>query len=63
MQLSKLREYVDEDVSGAKEWQPTLKSLLVDANRRQLAVLLVWKLDGRTVRMLYLRLKSTQGNV
>ena len=47
-------EYVDVGISGSKEKRPGLDRLLVDAHRRRLDVILVWKLDrfGRSLRHL-----------
>lgn len=47
-------EYVDMGISGSKEKRPELDRLLVDAHRRRLDVILVWKLDrfGRSLRHL-----------
>lgn len=47
-------EYVDVGISGSKEKRPELDKLLVDAHRRRLDVILVWKLDrfGRSLRHL-----------
>ncbi len=47
-------EYVDRGVSGAKDRRPALDTLLVDAKRRRLDVLVVWRLDrlGRNLRHL-----------
>ena len=44
-------EYVDVGISGSKEKRPELDRLLVDAHRRRLDVILVWKLDrfGRSL--------------
>src|ERR1017187_7008060 len=66
MQLAELREYasrrgweimgeyVDEGVSGSKESRPELNRLMADAHRRQLDIVLVWKIDrfGRSLRHL-----------
>jgi DNA invertase Pin-like site-specific DNA recombinase len=66
MQLAELREYasrrgweimgeyVDEGVSGSKECRPELNRLMSDAHRRQLDIVLVWKIDrfGRSLKHL-----------
>jgi DNA invertase Pin-like site-specific DNA recombinase len=47
-------EYIDHGVSGAKDRRPALDALLKDAKRRQLDVLVCWRLDrlGRNLRHL-----------
>lgn len=66
MQLSELREYasrrgwkivgeyVDEGISGSKEFRPKLNVLMADAHRRKFDVVLVWKIDrfGRSLKHL-----------
>jgi DNA invertase Pin-like site-specific DNA recombinase len=66
MQLSELREYasrrgwtitseyVDQGVSGSKEWRPQLNQLMADAHRRTFDAVLVWKIDrfGRSLKHL-----------
>jgi DNA invertase Pin-like site-specific DNA recombinase len=39
------REYVDKGVSGAKDRRPALDSLMADARKRKIDVVLVWKFD------------------
>jgi DNA invertase Pin-like site-specific DNA recombinase len=55
-------EYVDRGVSGAKDRRPALDQLIVDAKRRKLDVLVVWRLDrlGRNLRHLILLLDDLQ---
>src|SRR5438045_4383040 len=52
------QEFVDRGVSGSKERRPALDTLLADAKRRRVDVLVVWKLDrlGRNLRHLILLL-------
>ncbi len=52
------REYVDRGISGAKAQRPALDDLLQAARRRELDVILVWKLDrfARSLRHLILTL-------
>ena len=47
-------EYTDHGVSGAKESRPALDRLMKDARRRQVDVVIVWRLDrmGRSLRHL-----------
>ena len=47
-------EYVDRGVSGSKDRRPGLDSLVHDARRRRVDVLVVWRLDrlGRNLRHL-----------
>jgi DNA invertase Pin-like site-specific DNA recombinase len=47
-------EYIDEGISGSRESRPALDSLIKDAKRRRLDVLVVWRLDrlGRSLRHL-----------
>ena len=66
MQLAELREYasrrgweivgeyVDEGVSGSKEFRPELSRLMGDSHRRQFDLVLVWKIDrfGRSLKHL-----------
>lgn len=49
-----IAEYIDEDISGAKESRPALNRLLTDARQRKLDAVLVWKLDrfGRSLKHL-----------
>jgi DNA invertase Pin-like site-specific DNA recombinase len=53
-----LTEYVDHGVSGAKEGRPELNRLLRDAKRRQIDIVICWRLDrlGRSLRHLILLL-------
>src|SRR5206468_9767355 len=55
-------EHVDRGVSGAKDRRPALDRLLVDARRRRLDVLVVWRLDrlGRNLRHLITLLEELQ---
>src|SRR3954454_1284674 len=55
-------EYVDRGVSGAKDRRPALDRLLVDARRRRVDVVVVWRLDrlGRNLRHLILLLEELQ---
>ena len=57
------REYVDEGVSGAKERRPALDALVKDAKRREVDVLVCWRLDrlGRNLRHLVTLLDDLQG--
>ena len=52
------REYADKGISGAKDRRPSLDQLVRDAKRRQLDVLICWRLDrlGRSLRHLILLL-------
>ena len=52
------KEYIDEGVSGAKQRRPALDDLLHAARRREIDVILVWKLDrfARSLRHLILTL-------
>jgi DNA invertase Pin-like site-specific DNA recombinase len=47
-------EYVDVGVSGSKDSRPELNKLMVDAHRRKIDGILVWKLDrfGRSLKHL-----------
>lgn len=49
-----VREYVDQGVSGAKERRPALDTLIRDARRRRIDVVICWRLDrlGRNLRHL-----------
>jgi DNA invertase Pin-like site-specific DNA recombinase len=51
---SVFEEYIDRGVSGAKASRPALNRLMVDAQRRKIDTVLVWKLDrfGRSLRHL-----------
>ena len=48
------REYIDHGISGAKENRPALDSLLREARRRSIDVVVVWSLDrlGRSLKHL-----------
>jgi DNA invertase Pin-like site-specific DNA recombinase len=47
-------EYVDNGVSGTKDRRPQLDRLMDDAKKRQIDIILVWKLDrfGRSLKQL-----------
>jgi DNA invertase Pin-like site-specific DNA recombinase len=47
-------EYVDKGVSGAKDRRPALDRMMVDAKRRTIDAVVVWRLDrfGRNLRHL-----------
>src|SRR5512139_2614593 len=47
-------EYVDNGVSGTKDRRPQLDSLMSAARKRQVDIILVWKLDrfGRSLKQL-----------
>ena len=55
-------DYVDQGVSGAKDRRPSLDRLVVDARKRRLDVLVVWRLDrlGRNLRHLVTLLEELQ---
>ena len=55
-------EYVDRGISGAKDRRPSLDRLLVDARRRRVDVVVVWRLDrlGRNLRHLITLLEELQ---
>src|SRR6266852_3932001 len=55
-------EYVDRGVSGAKDRRPALGTLIRDAKRRRLDVLVCWRLDrlGRNLRHLVTLLDDLQ---
>ena len=55
-------EYVDHGISGAKEKRPALDTLVEDAKRRKVDVLVCWRLDrlGRNLRHLILLLDDLQ---
>jgi DNA invertase Pin-like site-specific DNA recombinase len=56
------REYVDRDISGAKDRRPALDQLLTDARRRRLDVVVCWRLDrlGRNLKHLITLLEELQ---
>jgi DNA invertase Pin-like site-specific DNA recombinase len=51
-------EYVDNGISGAKERRPQLDRLLNAARKREIDIILVWKLDrfGRSLKQLVITL-------
>jgi len=55
-------DYVDTGVSGAKERRPALNRLVADAKRRNLDVVVCWRLDrlGRNLKHLITLLKELQ---
>jgi putative DNA-invertase from lambdoid prophage Rac len=55
-----LAEYVDHGVSGAKEGRPELNRLLRDAKKRQIDIVVCWRLDrlGRSLRHLIFLLEE-----
>ncbi len=55
-------DYVDQGVSGAKDRRPALDTLLADARRRRLDILVVWRLDrlGRNLHHLVTLLEDVQ---
>jgi DNA invertase Pin-like site-specific DNA recombinase len=55
-----LVEYVDYGVSGAKESRPELNRLLRDAKKRQIDIVVCWRLDrlGRSLRHLIFLLEE-----
>lgn len=55
-------EYIDHGVSGALERRPALDTLLRDATRRKLDVVVVWRLDrlGRNLKHLVTMLDELQ---
>jgi DNA invertase Pin-like site-specific DNA recombinase len=56
------REFVDHGVSGARESRPALDSLLREARRRRVDVVVVWSLDrlGRSLKHLITLLDEFQ---
>jgi DNA invertase Pin-like site-specific DNA recombinase len=56
----RLAEYVDHGVSGAKEARPELNRLIRDAKKRQIDIVVVWRLDrlGRSLRHLIFLLEE-----
>jgi DNA invertase Pin-like site-specific DNA recombinase len=55
-----VEEYVDNGISGIKEKRPQLDRLLEAARKRQIDVILVWKLDrfGRSLKQLVMSLEE-----
>ena len=55
-----VEEYVDNGISGIKEKRPQLDRLLQAARKRQIDVILVWKLDrfGRSLKQLVMLLEE-----
>jgi DNA invertase Pin-like site-specific DNA recombinase len=53
-------EYVDNGISGTKERRPQLDSLIDAARKRQIDVVIVWKLDrfGRSLKQLVMALEE-----
>ncbi|MGD0884899.1 MAG: recombinase family protein [Thermodesulfovibrionales bacterium] len=53
-------EYIDNGVSGAKDRRPQLDHLMEAARKRQIDLILVWKLDrfGRSLRQLVVALEE-----
>ncbi len=58
----RVREYVDQGVSGTKDRRPALDALVVDARRRRCDVVVCWRLDrlGRSLKHLVLVLDELQ---
>jgi len=56
-------EYVDNGVSGMKDRRPQLDRLMNAAGKRQVDVILVWKLDrfGRSLKQLVTALDELSG--
>lgn len=55
-------EYVDEGVSGSKDSRPQLNRLMDAARKRQVDLIIVWKLDrfGRSLKQLVVALEELQ---
>ena len=53
-------EYVDNGISGTKERRPQLDRLLEAARKRQIDMIIVWKLDrfGRSLKQLVMTLEE-----
>jgi DNA invertase Pin-like site-specific DNA recombinase len=53
-------EYVDNGISGSKDRRPELDSLLEAARKRQIDMIIVWKLDrfGRSLKQLVIALEE-----
>jgi DNA invertase Pin-like site-specific DNA recombinase len=56
-------EYVDNGVSGTKDRRPQLDSLMDAARKRQVDIIIVWKLDrfGRSLKQLVTALDELSG--
>lgn len=56
-------EYVDNGISGMKDKRPQLDRLMDAARKRQIDIILVWKLDrfGRTLKQLVMALDELTG--
>jgi DNA invertase Pin-like site-specific DNA recombinase len=56
-------EYVDNGISGAKDRRPQLDRLMEAARKRQIDIILVWKLDrfGRSLKQLVTSLDELTG--
>lgn len=56
-------EYIDKGISGSKDKRPELSRLLDAARKRQIDVILVWKLDrfGRSLKHLVTTLEELNG--
>jgi len=54
------REYVDEGISGTKDFRPALNELMNDARKRKFDVVLVWRFDrfARSTKHLILALEE-----
>jgi len=48
------REYLDHAVSGSKDRRPSLDAMMIDARRRRIDAVIVWRLDrlGRNIKHL-----------
>ena len=56
-------EYIDNGISGTKERRPQLDRLLEAARKRQIDLVIVWKLDrfGRSLKQLVMALEELSG--
>ena len=56
-------EYVDNGISGTKDRRPQLDRLLETARKRQIDMVIVWKLDrfGRSLKQLVMSLEELSG--
>ena len=56
------REYLDEGISGSRVYRPALERLLAACRRRQVDIVLVWRLDrlGRSLKHLIMTLDEFQ---